>query len=232
MMKNIRLILALTFVFFATAHAEQSSQSLESIAETVKAYIANNINLPGEYEVNLIPLDGRLNLPQCAGPLEAFTANDLIKAGRSTIGVRCNTGKKWSIFTSAVIKTYQMIVVLSQPVQRGEIITRQHLAIEKREVSNLREDFVTQIEQVENKQIIRQLDAGTILSLKHIVEPKLIKRGDKVVISSTRPNFSIKMSGTAMADGVKGQLISVKNQNSGRIINATVVEPGLVSVNY
>ncbi len=231
-MKNIRLILALTFVFFATAHAEQGSQSHESIAEAVKAYIAKNINLPGEYEVNLIPLDGRLNLPQCAEPLEAFTTNDLIKAGRSTIGVRCNAGKKWSIFTSAIIKTYQMIVVLSQPIQRGEIITRQHLAIEKREVSNLREDFVTQIEQLENKQIIRQLDAGTILSLKNIVEPKIIKRGDKVVISATRPDFSIKMNGTAMADGVKGQLISVKNQNSGRIINATVVEPGLVSVNY
>jgi len=40
------------------------------------------------------------------------------------------------------------------------------------------------------------------------------------------------MNGVAMMDGTKGQLISVKNQNSGRIINATVIEPGLVSVNY
>jgi flagella basal body P-ring formation protein FlgA len=33
-----------------------------------------------------------------------------------------------------------------------------------------------------------------------------------------------------MMDGTKGQRISVKNQNSGRIINATVIELGLVSV--
>jgi flagella basal body P-ring formation protein FlgA len=123
-------------------------------------------------------------------------------------------------------------VVLSQPIQRGEIFTRQHLAIEKREVSNLREDFVTQIEQIENKQATRQLNTGTILSLRTLVEPKLIKRGDKVVISTTKPDFSIRMSGVAMMDGAKGQLIKVKNQNSGRIINATVIEPGLVSVNY
>lgn len=232
MIKNIPFILALAFISFTTAHAEQSSQSHESIAEAVKAYIAQNINLTGEYEVSLTPLDSRLNLPQCAEPLEVFTTTGLIKAGRTTIGVRCNIEKKWSIFTSAIIKTYQMVVVLTQPIQRGEIITRQHLAIEKREVSNLREDFVTQPEQIENKQATRQLNPGTILSLKSLVEPKLIKRGDKVVISTTKPDFSIRMNGEAMMDGAKGQLIKVKNQNSGRIINATVIEPGLVSVDY
>jgi flagella basal body P-ring formation protein FlgA len=231
MIKNIPLILALAFIF-STSHAEQNSQSHESIGEAVKNYIAQNINLPGEYEVTLMPLDSRLNLPQCAEPLEAFTTNALIKAGRTTIGVRCNTEKKWSIFTSAIIKIYQMVVVLSQPIQRGEIVTRQHLAIEKREVSNLREDFVTQIEQIENKQVTRQLGTGTILSLRNIVEPKLIKRGDKVVITTAKADLSIRMSGVAMMDGIKGQLISVKNQNSGRIINATVIEPGLVAVNY
>lgn len=231
MIKNI-LLLALAFIFFTAAHAEQGSQSHESITEAVKGFIAKNMNQSGEYEATLTPLDSRLNLPQCTEPLDVFSPNALIKAGRMTIGVRCNAKKKWSIFTSAIIKTYQMVVVLSLPTQRGEIVTRQHLAIERREVSNLREDFVTQIEQVENKQIIRQLDSGTILSLRNFVEPKLIKRGDKVIISTTRPDFSIKMNGIAMADGTKGQLISVKNQNSGRIINATVIEPGLVSVNY
>jgi len=231
MTKNL-LILAVAFITSATAHAEQGSQSHESIAEAINSFIAQNINLPGEYEVSLTPLDSRLNLPQCAEPLEAYTTNALIKAGRMTIGVRCNTEKKWSIFTSAIIKTYQMVVVLSQPIQRGEIFTRQHLAIEKREVSNLREDFVTQIEQIENKQATRQLNTGAVISLRNLVEPKLIKRGDKVVISTTKPDFSIRMTGVAMMDGVKGQLIKVKNQNSGRVLNATVIEPGLVSVNY
>jgi flagella basal body P-ring formation protein FlgA len=105
-----------------------------------------------------------------------------------------------------------MVVALSQPIQRGEIITRQHLAIEKREVSNLREDFATQIEQVENKQVTRPLGTGTILSLRYITEPKLIKRGDKVVISTTKQDFSIRMNGVAMADGAKGQLIQVKTK--------------------
>lgn len=222
--------MALAFNFFTATHAEQGSQSHESIAEAVKGYIAQNINLPGEYEINLTPLDSRLSLPQCAESLDVFTTTDLIKTGRMTIGVRCNTGKRWSIFTSAIIKNYQMVVVLSEPIQRGTIVTRQHLAIEKREVSNLREDFATQIEQIENKQATHQLATGTILSLRNFVEPKLIKRGDKIVISSTKPDFSIRMSGIAMADGSKGQRINVKNQSSGRLVNAIVIDAGSVAV--
>lgn len=231
MIKNILCILASAFIF-ATVHAEQGSQSHESIGAAVREYIAQNINLPGEYEVTLMPLDSRLSLPQCIEPLEVFKTTGLIKPGRLTIGVRCNREKKWSIFTSAIIKNYQMVVVLSQSIQRGAIVTRQHLAIEKREVSNLREDFVTQIEQIENKQATHQLAIGTVLSLRNFVEPKLIKRGDKVIISSTKPDFSIRMSGIAMADGSKGQRISVKNQSSGRIVNAIVIDAGLVAVDY
>jgi flagella basal body P-ring formation protein FlgA len=230
MMKKIPYILLMAFIFFSPAYAGDDSQSHESIAEAVKSYIAQNINLNNEYEVALVPLDDRLKLPLCAVSLEVSSA-DVIKTGRSTIGVRCNAEKKWSIYISVIIKSYQMVLVISQPIQRGEIITPQHLAFEKREVSNLRGDFVTQIGQVENKQAIRQLEGGSILSLRSLTDPKIIKRGDKVVISTAKPNFSIKMSGVAMMDGSKGQLIRVKNQNSGRIINATVVEPGLVVVN-
>lgn len=58
----------------------------------------------------------------------------------------------------------------------------------------------------------------------------MVKRKDKVTISSAQPGFAIQMSGIAMTDGVKGQLIKVKNENSGRIISATVIEPGQVLV--
>lgn len=229
MIKNSLVILALALVFFTPGHAEQKFQSLDSIYELVKDTVAQNINT-AEYEISVLPLDSQLKLPECTEPLEAFTTTDLIKAGRTSIGVRCNGVKKWSIFTSAVIKIYETVIVLSRPVQRGEFITRQHLAIEKRDVSKLRGDFVTQVEQVENKQAARYTQAGAILGLRSFIEPRLIKRRDKIIISAIRPAFTIRMNGIAMMDGTKGQLIRIKNENSGRIINATVIEPGLVSV--
>jgi flagella basal body P-ring formation protein FlgA len=230
MIKNSLVILTLALGFFTPGHAEEKFQSLNSIYEFVKDTVARNINTTAEYEISVLPLDSLLKLPECAKPLEAFTTTDIIKAGRTSIGVRCNAEKKWSIFASAVIKIYETVVVLSQPIQRGEIITRQHLAIEKRDVSKLRGDFVTQVEQVENKEAARYTQAGAILGMRSFIESKLIKRGDKIIISAIQPAFAIRMNGVAMMDGAKGQLIRIKNENSGRIINATVIESGLVSV--
>ena len=221
---------ASALILSQTALAESGFQTHESIYAAVNEYIAQHINIASEYEVTITPLDTLLKLSDCADALETFSSVALLKAGRNSVGVRCNKPNKWSIFTSAVIKIYQPVWVLTQPVQRGELITRRHISLERRDISRLRGDFVTEVEQIENKQAIRPMAQGTVISTKSLTEPLLIKRGDKVVISADQPAFSITMKGTAMMNGRKGQRIPVKNQNSGRIITATVIEPGLVSV--
>jgi len=217
-------------VICASAYAEQGFQSHESIYRIAENAIAKKMNPSTEYSINLIPLDSQLQLPECTKPLTASITADLVKAGRISIGVRCSAEKKWSIFISAIINIYEKILILSQPVQRGEIITQAMFFSERRDVSRLREDFFTQAGQVENKQATRPLAAGTILSLRNVSEPLAVKKGDKVVIRSTRTALSITMNGLAMMDGFQGQRIRVKNESSGRIISATVIEPGLVSV--
>lgn len=230
MIKNSLVILTLALISFTSGHAEQKSQSLDSIYEFVKDTVAKNINA-AEYEISVLPLDSQLKLPECIEPLEAVITTDLIKAGKTSVGVRCNTEQKWSISTIADVKVFETVIVLSRPVQQGDIITRQNLAIEKRDVSKLRGDFVTQIEQIENKLAARYIPAGSIPGLRSFIEPKLIKRGDKIIISAIQPAFTIRMNGIAMMDGTKGQHIRIKNENSGRIISGTVIEPGVVSVN-
>jgi flagella basal body P-ring formation protein FlgA len=50
-----------------------------------------------------------------------------------------------------------------------------------------------------------------------------------VIMASTQ-GIMIKMRGTAMQDGELGQQISVKNNQSKRIVKARVSDSGLVSV--
>jgi flagella basal body P-ring formation protein FlgA len=229
MIKNTLGLLALILTFVTPGYAEQKLQSHDSIYQLVKNTIARNIKT-AEYEISVLPLDSQLKLPECTEPLTAVASTDSINAGRTTIGIRCDQGARWSIFTSAMVKIYDNVIVLSQPVQRGEIITQQHLAVEKRDISKLRGDFITQFEQLENKQAARYMPTGSILSLKSFIEPFLVKRGEKITISAIQPAFTIRMNGVAMMDGTKGQRIRIKNENSGRIINATVIEAGVVSV--
>lgn len=233
MLRTNFLILALALVVCGAsqAQAEGKIQTLESIYGFVKEVIENNMSSSGEIEINVLPLDAQLNLAECTKPLEAFKTNNLIKAGRVSIGVHCSGEKKWTVFVSAVIKAFESVIVLTRPVQRGEIITRQHLDLQRMDISNTRGDYVSQYEQIENKEAARNLPSGVILGLKSIVEPPLIRRKDKVIISSGGDSgFSVQMSGTALMDGAKGQVIKVKNESSGRVVSGKVIEAGVVQV--
>ncbi len=213
-----------------SSQAEESFQALDSIYGFVKETIDTSMSANGDFEINVLPLDTQLKLRECTKPLEAVRTNNLIKAGRVSIGVHCSGEKKWSIFVSAIIKVYEPVIVLTRPVQRGEIIARQDLNIERRDVSGARGDFVTQFEQIENKAAARNLSSGAILGMKSVLVPPLIKRKDKVIISSGETGVSVQMSGTALMDGTKGQVIKVKNDTSGRIISGMVIESGMVLV--
>jgi flagellar basal body P-ring formation protein FlgA len=230
-MKKISLtILTIALGLSSQVRAEPEFQSHESIYQAVKDYITEH-STSTDYETSIAALDSQLKLPLCPESLQVTTSNDQIKAGRNSVGVRCNSASKWSLYVSAIIKTFHPVVVLKQPLQRGETITRQHLALERKDVSGLRGDFISDIAEIENKQIVKSTPADTILSPRNIAEPKLVKRGDKITISFLRPEFGIRMNGLALMDGTKGQLIRIKNQSSGRIITATVIEAGLVTVN-
>jgi flagella basal body P-ring formation protein FlgA len=229
MIKNTLSLLALSLTLVTTSYAEQNNQSHEAIYDLVRQTLINKISADN-YEITVLPLDNLLKLPECTQPLTAVMTGDVVNAGRVTIGVRCEIGSKWSIFTSAIVKFFDQVLILSQPIQQGEIISRQHLSLEKRDVSILRGDFITRAEQLENKQATRYLPKGTILSLKYFAEPLLIKRGDRITISAIKATFNIDMKGIAMSDGLKNQRISVKNESSGRVISATVIEAGRVQV--
>lgn len=230
LLKHRCILFGLALLICKPAQAEDKFQTLDSIYGFVKETIETNMKISGETEITVLPLDDQLKLSECTKPLEAYKTNNLIKAGRVSIGVHCNGEKKWSLFVSALIKAYEAVIVLTRPIQRGEIITRQHLAVEKKDISSTKGDYVTVFEQVENKQAARNLPAGAILGERSVVEPAVIKRKDKVIIRTGQAAFSIEMSGIAMMDGIKGQVIRVKNESSGRIITGTVLEPGVVLV--
>jgi flagella basal body P-ring formation protein FlgA len=231
MLKIAFLMLALGGLAGPCAHAEARVQTLDSIYAFVKATIEHNMSSSGEHEIQVLPLDAQLNLAECAQPLEAYKTHNLIKAGRVSIGVHCGGEKKWTVFVSAVIKAYESVIVLTQPVRRGDIITRQHLSLERRDISSAQGDYATQFEQIENKEAARNLPGGAIVGLKSVTEPPLIKRKDKVVIrSSGDSGFSVQMNGTALMDGAKGQIIKVKNESSGRVVSGMVLEAGVVVV--
>ena len=229
-------ITALITILLFAGHTPQISasqiQSASSIQEAIHHYIASSLPLDTDYKVRLGQLDNRLKLPHCTEPLDIFTHASSIKPGRNSVGVKCKSTTKWTIYTSAIITVYKEIVVLTQPIHRGEIFSPDILHIEKRDISTVRSGFITDPSTVVNKQATRNLSLGSVINKSNYTEPKLIKRGDKVNIKASSPYLNISVMGIAMMDGIKGQNIRVRNEKSHQIIQATVVQQGQVLVMF
>ncbi len=221
---HISILLLLNMEAFA------QTQSFDSIHNAIKKYIAEEFTAAKEYRYKISPLDHRLKLPACSDKLQVFSIKGTLIPGRNSLGVRCQKEKKWTVYTSVKIQAFKNILVLTRPIKRGETLGKHHLAFQKTDISQLHQGYMDDIQSVINKQAKRNLARNTILNNRLITEPALVKKGERVKIQSSNAFFQISMSGIAMMNGTLGQNIKVRNINSKKIIQATVVKPGLVSV--
>jgi len=233
LMKKINFILVI--LLFASQIQSSNAAQYQSIASIQKAithYVHTHLTSSSDYKLKLGQIDNRLKLALCNEELTVFSQKVSLKAGRNSIGIKCNSNKKWTIYTSAIINIYQDVIVLSQPIKRGDFFTKNILQLEKREISGLRSGFFTETKNIINKQATRNLNRNTVLTQSNMTEPKLIKRGEKVIIKVNSPNLEISVAGIALMDGVKNQNIRIKNIKSKQIVQATVVKQGQVVVSY
>ncbi len=230
MTPNILLFLLLFLSSYPQHSNAQGIQSISSIQEAIEQYISSQLATNTDYKIRHSRLDRRLALSLCNKPLNIFNPRDALQPGRNSIVVKCNGEKTWHIYTSVNISIYQNVIVLTHAVRRGEIFDASALQLEKRELSALRSGFFSTPEPILNQQATRNLSAGTVMTQSHYTKAKLIKRGERVYITTNRPHLHISMAGIAMMDGVKGQNIRVKNLTSHHIVHGVVTRPGQVVV--
>lgn len=209
-----------------------SNQSLQAIQDAVNRFVESSLAPEGQYQISNAQIDNRLQLPACEQSLEIFAQSGELKPGRNTIGIRCPSANSWTIYSTVLVKSFKEVLILTKQLNRNEIISMEHLKTETRDIATLQQGYISNPEDIINKQAARLLPAGTVLNRTHYAEPRLIKRGERVNIQSGKAGLQITTAGVAMMDGIKGQKISVKNATSQRVIEATVVNPGLVTVYF
>jgi flagellar basal body P-ring formation protein FlgA len=207
-------------------------QSVSLIQDAVNHYITTNLEPGGKYEIGGAQIDPRLQLPQCEQTLQVFTQSGEIKPGRNTVGVRCHGEKGWTIYSMVSVRSFKDVLVLNRSLRRSDVIRAEYLSAETRDIGLLQQGYLTELDDVVDKQAVRNIPAGSVLSKLHFAELTLVKRGERVNIQSGKAGVLISAVGTAMGDGAKGQKINVKNMSSQRVIQATVVDSGQVSVYF
>jgi flagella basal body P-ring formation protein FlgA len=206
--------------------------SLSEIRKTAQDFVLNQMQNPDEdIQAVVGKLDPRLRLHQCTVPLEAYRQNYETRQGRSTIGVRCNDNKPWSLYVPVSIFNFKMVATLKQGTIRNTILTESDIVFEKKDINRMTSGYFDDIEQLKGKILTQNLTKGAVLTQHHIKSPMAVTRGQSVTLVAKNSVIEVRMKGTAMTKGAIGERIKVKNMKSKRIVEGVIIDKDLISVN-
>lgn len=226
--KFMLLGLAIIGQAFSQPIMANSIQSLDALTETAERYALNQAAIQAnldDIDIVIGNLDPRLRLVPCASELIAFTPPGSRALGNTTVGIRCDNPKPWSIYIPVKVSIYSPAVVVINSIRRGEIISSGDISLKRVDISLVRDKPFKKIEKVIGSKAKNTLNSGVILSMNSVC---VVCKGDSVSITASNTAISVKMAGLALSDGSIGDSIRVQNSASKRIIDAVVVSQNTV----
>ena len=196
---------------------------------TVEDYLATT-QTPGRYEIQVSQLDPRLRMPMCDKELTASLESPAQPIGRVTVKVRCEGASPWTVFVPAQVKLFRDVVVVARPLKRTGIIGFDDVVLRERDISMINQGYLTSLDQAVGQKLTRPVVTDQVITLVHLEQAEVIRKGDQVVISASSGALNVKMPGEALSNGGMSEQIRVKNLNSNRVIKARVTAPGQVEV--
>jgi flagella basal body P-ring formation protein FlgA len=215
----------------AVALPAMAAQSLDAVRNTAVEWLRSHRALPGaRMTAEAAPLDSRLQLAECAAPLEASMPGNRRLTARVSVSVRCPVPGGWTVRVPVSLKMFTNVLVTSRPLARGDGIGAADVHTEERDVAGLAYGYVASLDQVDGRALARPLGAGTVLTPGMLAGRQAVRTGDAVSMEASVEGVTIHADGVAMGAGDTGSRIKVRNASSGKVLDAIVRGPGTVAV--
>ncbi|MDH5300705.1 MAG: flagellar basal body P-ring formation chaperone FlgA [Gammaproteobacteria bacterium] len=231
MLKTISLTFALLMPAIVFSQEKHDPEAIRQQVRDFTQQAAQSVSPSGTLiDLNVGKLSEFLNLQKCAETPELFVNNGNIGQRHVTIGVRCTTGNTWTVYLPVVIQRHAKVLVANRHLRRGQTLTTQDVREEILDLNSLSRGYLTDRNAIVGLVATHNLSNGLPLRSDTVYQGNTVSKGDKVTIAADLQGIAIKMAGEAMAKGMTGELIPVKNLSSNKIIEAEIVRPGVVQI--
>ncbi|WP_372872429.1 flagellar basal body P-ring formation chaperone FlgA [Shewanella sp.] len=215
---------------FATAIPQQPS--LSAITAAAEGAVAEKIDAPADAKISIQSqsLDNRVNIPRCDGPILARLATDRPISRNNTVRISCNSPDldyPWQMFISVRAEVLFPVVVATRPIASGDLLDGANLEVRYVEKTLLRGQQFSDTSAISGTRAKRRIAQDSPVFAANLC---FVCKGDAVSIFAKTANFEIKTLGEALADGNEGDRIRIRNVNSNKVLDATVIGVGEVEV--
>lgn len=149
--------------------------------------------------------------------------------GRNLVPCRLVNGSHADRFTAAVfLHAYGEVATTRMALGKDSILDPGQFDWRWVDLDAVGPGAVVGRETLAGRSLTRSLASGVQLRESDIVETPVIRAGDPVDLTLNRGPLAVTVLATARQAGCLGQTIPVRNEVSGRLVNARVTGPGLV----
>lgn len=131
--------------------------------------------------------------------------------------------------TGQLVETVE-VVVPRRAIARGETLTAADVTVERRARDGQGGELIADLKAAVDKVAKRALIAGLPLRAGDVQREEIVARGDMVTIVYEAPGLLITARGRASEAGAMGDVVSLTNVQSKRVLQGTISGPGRVSV--
>lgn len=204
-------------------------QSLDSVQATAAQAVRQQYAMPGSrIEVTAGSLNLRLQLAECQLPLRAVIARDARPASRMTIPVQCPQQGGWTVRVPLQVQLFRHVLVTGRPLLRGDGVSAADVHGEERDVTRLGYGYIENLEQIAGRSLARAVASGSVLSPGMLGGRRMVRAGDHVEMVARLDGIEVRADGVALGSGDNGARLRVRNESSGKVVDAMVSAPGVV----
>jgi flagella basal body P-ring formation protein FlgA len=122
------------------------------------------------------------------------------------------------------------VAVLARAVERGAIIKDSDVEMERRPRAEVGRDALRDRDHVVGLAARDNLQIGRPLRASDLMRPEIVQRNETVTLTVEMPGIMLTARGKALEGGAEGDVISVSNEQSKRVLQGIVIGAGRVAI--
>jgi flagella basal body P-ring formation protein FlgA len=130
------------------------------------------------------------------------------------------------------VSIHDTVVVAARPLSRGMVVQVEDVELLERDLAGMRSGYYTDLSEVVGKQVSRTASMGATITTLMVKSPREIKRGQQISLVAESNGLKVQMMGKALADGVSGERIQVRNLSTKKVVEGTVQSSSTVQISF
>lgn len=213
------------------AKAAPNSQVVpaERLVEVAKAALLRQVSKPAQAELE--PLSApSVTVPTGRVTLVAVDPGRILPITSVRVEILVDGRQARTVYVSFRVKLFAVVVVATRPLARGQVVEKDAVRLERREVTTVTGTYLTDVHDAIGKRVEQSIGGGSLLTAEVLSAPLAVERGKPVHIVVVIGQIRITALGKALEDGRIGDLVPVQVVATGKRIQAVVVAPGVVNL--